>query len=306
MRGNTQHTSNASEERSHLSDVVFEKLEAEHVTQTPRLVFTATELLMWALFILSILIGAIAFSLMIFFSVHAGYAFYEASHEGFLDFFLEVMPYAWVCVAIAMALLAHYNLRHTKHGYRYHVWQILLSSILLSFAGGVTLHMIGGSLIVDDFVAKRMPVLPAMHSIETRLWQSPFEGRMLGEFVPGSDELDHYMRFKDTAGSVWHLDIRELNPEDIDLLITGGRVRIVGVPSSTAESVFTGCGVFPWIIEEPRSWEDLRLQRDHFIQRMKAHHQKMLEALRASGTLPSVVLQNVCASNPAVRRITGG
>ena len=302
---NTSHNSQESRaEHSTLSDQVLEKIEKEGVPQTPRIVFTAAQWSMWILWCLSILLGAVAFSVIIFFSMHAGFAFYEASHDGLFEFFLDIMPYTWVGVFVATALLAHYNLRHTKRGYKYQVWQVLLSSILLSFAGGVGLHMLGAGFHIDGFIAQRVPMIPAMHSIENRLWQAPMDGRMLGQYVPNLEEgMEHMMRFQDTSGTVWQLDISELTPGDLELLITGKQMRIVGVPSSTAPHIFIGCGVFPWGMDHNRTLSDLRLDRHRFIERMQLHHEKMIKMLEATSSLPNTALHIACANNPAVLRI---
>jgi len=301
----TSHSNEQSQgERSSLSAQVLAKIEKDGVPQTPKIMFTAAEWSMWILWALSILIGAVAFSVIIFFSMHAGFAFYEATHEGFFDFFLDIMPYTWVGVFIATALLAHHNLRHTKRGYKYQVWQVLLSSILLSFAGGIGLHMFGVGFHIDGFIAQRMPMFPAMHSIENRLWQAPLDGRMLGQYLPGFEEgMEHMMRFQDANGAVWELDIAELTPSDLELLITGKQMRIVGVPSTTAPNIFTGCGVFPWVMDHNLTLRDLRLERDHFIERMKLHHEKMLQMLEATSSLPNAGFHIACATNPAVLRI---
>jgi hypothetical protein len=177
-------TNITEEKKDHggLTESVLQKIEAGHVGQVPRWQFMLTEYGIWFFWALSVSIGAVAFSLIIFFMIHAGFAPFEATHDDLFRFFLEVMPYAWVIVFVCMASLAHYNLRHTKRGYRYAVWQVLASSIVVSFFGGVVLHASGVGFRVDHLISERAPVLPSFHMIETRMWQHPQEGRIIGTF----------------------------------------------------------------------------------------------------------------------------
>lgn len=287
--------------QSGLSASILQKIENEHVGQTPKVAFLCIEWSIWALWILSIFIGALAFSMMIFFSLHAGFAFYEATHEKAFDFFMEVMPYAWVFVFVLMAVLAHYNLRHTKQGYKYQVWQVLLSSILLSFIGGVLLHGVGVGFVVDKFIAQRLPMVPALHTMEARMWQAPQDGRMLGH--ASSTQFDeHTLLFTDKEGVSWKLDTAELNPLELAALQSGETVRVVGLPGSSTEAFFHGCAVFGWKPEKNPSFGQLRKEREQFVERMKNHHEDILEEFIATGTIPQFITKPVCASHAAVLR----
>lgn len=294
---NTQET-----EQSPLSLSVLEKIEQEHVAQVPRWRFALGEYAMWALWALSVCFGAVAFSVIIFFLMHAGYAPYEVTHDDLFHFFLEVMPYVWVIVFVLMALIAHYNLRHTKRGYKFAVWQLLLSSIVVSFMGGVVLHTAGMGFRVDSFVAQRIPFFPAFHTFEAELWQSPAQGRMIGHIVPQTEESDVAV-FMDAEGSTWKLDTRELNPVDLETLHTENAVRVVGMIGTSSEAYFYGCGVFPWMPDKNVSLGDLKRDRDRFILRMQAHHAKIMEELQATGTVPEYLSKPLCANHSAVLRI---
>lgn len=297
---NTQPTE--SEALKGLSASILEKIEREHVGQTPRFAFLCIEWGIWALWVLSILIGAVAFSMMIFFSLHAGFAFYEVTHEKAFDFFMEVMPYAWVIVFVLMAVLAHYNLRHTKRGYKYQVWQVLLSSILLSFIGGLFLHNFGMAYVLDNFIAQRLPMVPALQAMEARMWQAPQDGRMLGR-ASGMPIGDHTLLFTDKEGVAWKLDTAELNPLELSALQSGETVRVVGLPSSTTEAFFHGCAVFGWKPEKNPSFGELKRDREEFIARMKNHHEDIIEDFIATGTIPQFITKPVCASHSAVLRL---
>jgi hypothetical protein len=287
---------------SALSASVLAKIEKERVAPIPRWRFLFIEYSIWFLWGLSVLIGAVAFSVMLFFSMHARFGFYEAMHESTLMFFLEMVPYAWVLVFVCMAILAHYNLRHTKHGYKYGVWRILVSSILCSFLAGFMLHAAGMGFLIDTFVAKRLPALPALQTIEARMWQSPEHGRMLGVYQ-GETEDPEVIHFIAKDGASWKVDTTELNPLEVGTLYSGEPVRLIGIVSTTTPAYFHGCGVFLWAPHTNPSLSELREQRQHFVERLRLHKEMVLEDLMATGTIPEYLYKPVCSSYDAVHRL---
>jgi hypothetical protein len=305
MINSQQQNTHTQIEQSAFSESLLQKIQKDHVTQTPRLFFIVTEYGMWALWLLSVFIGAVAFSIMIFFFMYAPVALYEITHEGFFDFFLYIMPYAWVIVFVCTALLAHFNLRHTKRGYRYEVWQILISSLVASFLGGVVLHVLGVSFLVDSFVAKRMPLFPALQTMETRMWQSPTQGRMMGIYGGEIDDVmssSSFVHMEDHTGVVWKVDTRELTSHEVDLLTSGKQVRIVGVPSTTAEFVFIGCGVLSSEWQSKKSLDDVREEHKRFIERIH-EHQVLVRDMYTGSTTLHMLPHLYCPENPAVLRI---
>ncbi len=287
--------------RSALSASVLEKIEKEHVAQIPRWQFLLTEYSIWFLWGLSVLIGAVAFSVMIFFTMHAGFGFYEA-HDDTLMFFLEMIPYAWVLVFVLMAILAHYNLRHTKHGYKYGVWRVLISSIICSFLAGLILHAAGLGFLVDTFVAKRLPSLPALQTIEARMWQSPEHGRMLGMYG-GETEDPQVVLFTAKDGASWKVDTKELNPLEVGTLYSGELVRLIGIVSTATPAYFHGCGVFLWAPQRNLSLAEFRKERQNFVERLRLHKEMILDELMATGTVPEYMFKPVCSSYNAVHRL---
>jgi len=294
----THHTQHHTE-NSALTDAVLQKIEQEHIAQVPKWQFTLGEALMWSAWAVSVFLGALAFSVIIFFTIHAQFAPYEATHDHLFGFLLAVMPYAWVGAFVLMALLAHYNLRHTRHGYKFEVWQVLLSSLIVSLMGGMVLHTAGVGFRVDHLFASRVPLFPAFSALELRMWQHPQEGRMVGTFK-GETQLPHIVAFTDLQGQEWELDVQELNAQDMKTLHEKHKVRIVGLVSSSSDR-FHGCGVFPWIGDQNLSRQELKKEREAFVERMREHHEAVLDVLL--GEEEEIMPASLCASHAAVMRI---
>lgn len=291
---NTANTSTA------LSTSILNRIEQEHVSLVPKWKFLLFEYGMWALWGLSILIGAVSISVSLFVFMHAGFELREATHDGVFRFLTETLPYVWITLFILMAVLSHYNLRHTKRGYRYPLWQIVVSSIFLSLVGGSLLHDVGMGHLVET-QAGRIPMFPAIEKIEMHMWQAPEEGRIVGVYE-NQGELDDTVIFTDKSGVTWTLDTSELNPIDLGNLLSRDEVRILGVLSSTTHGYFYGCAVFPWTFRTNLSLQDVQNERMDFLQRMEAHHRKVIAEMMTTGTT-SLSHPSVCGMHTAVLRI---
>jgi hypothetical protein len=138
---------------------VMNRIVGEHISPHSKLFFQSREFAVWSLWVTSIVIGALAVAVTSFVLTHHEYALYEATHDNFLTFFIGALPYLWIITFGIMAFVAVYNLRHTKHGYRYPVWQIFLSSFVLSIAGGSVLQVFGMGYSVDHMLGRQMPMV---------------------------------------------------------------------------------------------------------------------------------------------------
>ncbi len=156
--------------------------------------------------------------------------------------------------------------------------------------------------IVDTFVAKRLPSLPALQTIEARMWQSPEHGRMLGMFA-GETEDPQVVLFTAKDGASWKVDTRELNPLEVGTLYSGELVRLIGIAATATPAYFHGCGVFLWAPQKNLSLAELRKERENFVERLRLHKEMILDELMATATVPEYMFKPVCSSHEAVHRL---
>ena len=289
-----------------LSSSVLERIEKESVTPVPKWQFLLGEYGIWLLWVLSVVIGAIAVSVMIFVSVHAGFAMYEATHETPLSFFIEVLPYVWILLFISMAGLAYFNMRNTKKGYKYPLWQIVGSSLLLSVVAGSVLHYAGVGYVIDSQLNKRVPLFPSFEKLEAKMWQVPNEGRILGTFSV-IENTDGEGVFVDVDGTTWTLDTTELFPPDLRALFSGKKVRILGVVATSTATHFHGCGVFPWLYDAPVPAKIIRQERNAFVNRMVDHAKRAEEyRVKTQRELATSSMRDdtgICARQVVIKRL---
>ena len=250
-----------------LKEALFSKIESENVCPRSKVFFRSREMLVWALWAMSVLVGALSVAVSLYVVTHRQYELYEATHSNFLTFAIEALPYLWLLMFGIMVFSAVYNLRHTKGGYRYPTSYIITSSIVLSFAGGALLQLFGFGYTVDDMLGKNMPMYTSQEKFEQKMWQAPEDGRLLGKQVMLTVAPTSTIIFEDINGKRWTLNISELSARDMDLLAQKDMVKLLGLNLNQDLKIFHACGAFPWMIEKGVTRDEMAKTRLMFEER---------------------------------------
>lgn len=293
-----------------LKHSVFKTIEEQDVCPRSRWFFVCKETLMWVVWVLSVVVGALAVTVSLFVISRSQYALYEAAHDSFLKFFVSALPYVWIVLFGVMAYLAVTNLRHTKRGYRYSAWKVVASSIVLSLAGGAFLQLFGFGYIIDYKLGQEMKIYMSQEKVEMKLWQTPTDGRLIGRQVLRTTIPTSTVIFEDSMGTRWTLDVSELTPMDLNLLNSERKVRILGTTSDVVSKRFHVCGAFPWMLDKPMKISELSAERQAFIERVYQHKGRAKERLAelqfatfAENEERMLDMMGVCARIAPVRRI---
>ncbi len=293
-----------------LKNTVLERIEQEKVCPRSRVFFRGRECVVWTLWFLSVVVGALAFAISLFVVMHHQYAFYEASHSNFFTFMVEALPYLWIITFAVMAYAAIYNLRHTKRGYRYPLWMIMASSVVLSFAGGSALQLFGLGYTVDNLLGKHMSMYQSQNKFEQQLWQDPSDGRLVGKLAYTTLSPTTTIIFEDVSGERWTMNISELGPSDLGALNSDKLVKLLGKATNEKLRLFHACGAFPWLFDKSLTSAERHEERQAFVERVAGHARKTslgrLE-LRAEGLAATELPPpSICATIAPVYRLSQG
>ena len=271
MENNLTHTTAKEHSLPSVRDSVLARIEEERICPRSRWFFQGRECVVWALWLISIVLGALALAVIFYVGLYIHYAPYEATHQNWLTFIFSALPYLWLGVFMAMAYLAVTELRRTKRGYRYRTAQVLGSSVLLSLLGGLVLHASGLGYALDDALGKQVSTYTSMEKAELKRWQTPDAGRLLGkvESVSVVTANSSPIIFTDRLQKQWALDVSELTSDEVKLLRNNELVRLLGI--NEGGSNFYACAVLPWHYSGRLSHDDFVAARVRFTERMLAH-----------------------------------
>lgn len=298
---------------SQLKDTFFSQIEERNVQPRSRWFFLCKEYSTWLFWSISVLVGAVSVAVSIFVLSHRQYALYEATHDNFWTFMVEVLPYMWFVLFGLMAGAAWFNFRQTKRGYKQSLWKVIIGSVSLSVLGGFVLQSYGLGYQTDKMLGDRMDTYMSQDKMERKLWQAPQEGRLLGQQIVAVDAVATGTRivFKDEQGHEWDMQIVDLFDRDKELLRSQRRVRVLGSTTDAISRQFHACGVFPWMVDGAVSMRELDQERKAFVQKVydQKHKAEDRLALLEQDTFTDLEAKKhmnmgICAEIAAVRRIS--
>jgi len=255
-----------------LKTKILSRIESKALYPRSRLSFKSWEFLVWCLWLFTVLVGALAVAVSCFVLIQHTYSIYEVTHRSFLAFFMETLPLLWFLVFLAMVIFAVYNLRHTKNGYRYPLWLIFGSSMILSLAGGALLHLAGTGFILDKQIGLLTSYYESQEKREQKIWQQPAQGRLLGRLQTlDSEDGGLTVTFTDYDSVIWLTDISELDNEEILLLGSGLKVRLLGEVINIAPPHFHACAALPWLHETVATRLELNNSRQLIISKQNRY-----------------------------------
>jgi len=164
------------------------KIKQDNIAPKPRWHFLLKNYVIWAIGLLALLIGAAAVSVMIYLFKYNGWEIQEETHKSLWDFFLLTLPYFWIIFLSLFVFILYYNFKHTKHGYRYPVWFMVMASILSSIILGSLFFLAGLGEKIDNVLGERAPLYDIVINRHVDFWFKPEEGRLTGIITKEKDE----------------------------------------------------------------------------------------------------------------------
>lgn len=226
---------------SQLSKSIIGKIKKKQIKPTPKWVFLLKNSFIWGLFVLSVLFGSIALSIIFFQYRDAGWDIYSQMGEGVVEFVLLALPYFWIILMIGFIVLAYYNFRHTKTGYRYNVFAIVGLSLMISLILGSTLYASGFSEKLENLF-QEIPHYEKLHFGKQMLWQRPGEGLLAGTVL--RVQKDKIFLLQDFKRQVWEVDAKDAKIGPGVMLEKGQRIRMIGEKAGDHE--FRAFRIAPW------------------------------------------------------------
>ena len=214
-----------------ISEKILETIKNDHIAPVPRWHFLVRSCVFWALFGFSVILGSLAFSVMVHIANSIDMDMLSHLQGNLFVSTVMLLPYFWAVFLFLFALVSYYNWKHTKHGYRIKRRWIFLGSIVLSMFLGSAFYFIGLGRGVDSIMIKAMPMYNASkHRARLEIWQQPEKGLIIGRILDVNVEGNNLI-IQDGKGNSWNVgnDVKNKTKEKIhEIVKKGAIVKIVG------------------------------------------------------------------------------
>jgi len=170
----------------------------------------------WALSLIFIVIGSLAFSVVIYMVKNNDWDMYSHLGDSLAEFIIVTLPYFWIAFLILLVYLAFFSSKFTEEGYRYRLATLLSVGLLLNIGLGIIFYSIGFGRVIDSYLEDKVPAYHYMFINKAKMWTQPEKGLLAGLIISVDK---NQLAIKDYTGNLWNVDLAE------NVLIKG-RIKI--------------------------------------------------------------------------------
>lgn len=260
---------------------ILDLIKEKDISPKPKWHFLVKDYSVWFFGIVSVLVGGVASSVIIFVVINGDWQVYRFLSGSILEHTIKVAPYFWMLFLGIFILIADYNFKHTKSGYRFSVPKVVGLSILASIILGLVFYQIGLAHITDYALSNRLPGYHKFTDIKKDMWNNPEKGLLAGELIPS--ERSGILILRDFDGNEWEVGVTNLTPFDFDILDNFDTIVFAG--SFVEDGKFEACVVKPWIVKG----------ESHFVR------DQMFKKMEENGMMPHMLKNNMNLQIPNER-----
>lgn len=236
-----------------VSQKAWQQINKEHIKPEPKYKFLAKNSVFWTGATLTLILGTLSFGVIFYFLNNQEWDLYLRSADGsFWQIFFLVTPYFWLIALIAFILLAYYNLKHTRFGYRYKLKHIIITYFLISIVLGLGLYQLGLAETLERTFVNRVPLYKELVYHRYLPMQAPRNGLLAGEIVTRNDNNIEIIDFKKQS---WQVDISSCLVHPMVQFISGEKIRLLG--DVVDKKHFKAQKIAPLLKSGPRPGKDI-------------------------------------------------
>lgn len=189
-----------------LSQKVLNRIHKECIEPKPRWRFLVRDWTLWISGAVSLIVGSVAVSVVIFILVNNDWTVSRILHGTSIGGVMAAIPFLWLATFAAFATIAHYNVCHTKRGYQFHTF-ILIMAVAVPIVFGYALYRTGVSYVTEALLNNYFPQYQTMLERREAMWLNPNEGFLGGKII--SLEDDGHCILRDREGNEWNVRIND-------------------------------------------------------------------------------------------------
>ena len=245
-----------------LSEKVLALIKEKKIQRKAKWTFLLRDWVVRMFGFVSLLVGGLAFSVIMYMIRNNSWEEYSYTGDSFLQFMILSLPYFWIGFLVLFVIIADYNIRHTKKGYRYRLPVVVFASVFVSTLLGGLFYSVGMGQAIDDILSKNTPYYEQFINPSFKIWQNPEKGLYSGVVISANAENE--LIFQDINGKLWTVIYNEH-----DCMLEHGiseniQVRIFG--ENTREDLIEAEKIVPMFMGR------------RFLDRNTQHIQKNIEA----------------------------
>jgi len=223
------------------SNKLLDRIRNEGIEPKPKWHFLSRQWSVWTVFIISILFGALAFSVILFSIQQTDFELFRHLAHSKAEFLLGILPFFWLIGLFLFLGFAFYSIQYSKKAYKISTAKLVGLSTAMSILLGTIYFIAGGADQLEKTFATNLALYEGLEQQKIKLWTVPEEGYLSGHIIQ-SDPKE--IRLKDHKGNIWTISYTDAFVAPIVDLIKGERIKIIG--KTINKGHFTAEEIRPW------------------------------------------------------------
>lgn len=227
--------------KDNITQKVLNKIKNKRIEPKAKWYFLLKDSFVWILFALSILIGALSTSAVIFNIKFSDWDVCGKVPGGRSCFFISVLPYFWILILVGLIFVSYYNLKHTKKGYKYSVVGIILLSLIASLVLGGVSYSLGMGEKMERRATQHLPFYKGLEGRRMQMWQKHPDNMLAGKIIKVYEkELD----LEGLKQEIWKVTTENAKITPMVILEKGEMIRVIG--QKREDRIFVAKYIMPW------------------------------------------------------------
>jgi len=208
------------------SQKLVNKIVSGDIKPSPRWHFVFKNYALWIVFILFMIFGSIAFSIILYWAVESDYSLFLSLSYSKIQFLIASLPFLWIIFLAVFLIVSIFGIRYTRTGYRYPLLKILSINIVISILLGVIFFYTGGAERMEKVFTENIPAYRGIEENKILRWSDPENGLLAGVIIEDNDGI---IMIEDHSGNKWEISIEEIIISERVSLEIGEKIKIIGM-----------------------------------------------------------------------------
>ncbi len=223
------------------AEKMIEKIKSDRIRPRPVWVFSASEISKWLCYVFFILMGALAFSIILFAISVSGFDLLQHLKHSRLEAVFVLLPFLWLGILVFFLGASVASIRNTGRAYKisFHKWIALSTG--LSMTLGTIFFISGGARYFEQKFETEIESYQSILEKKIAIWSQPELGTLSGEIMELTGDT---LSLKDFENNIWKVDISRANVAPRVLLESSEQIKMNG--KKTGLYKFSAESVKPW------------------------------------------------------------
>lgn len=222
-------------------DKLLNTMKTQNIKPKPKWQFTLKNALIVGGVIVSVVFGALAFSVVLFSIQQLGFDLIAHMSHTTFEFFLGILPFLWIGAMLIFLFLAMLSVRNSSKGYKFSPVRLLIYNSTFSVLLGVVFFISGGAGWLETSFETNIEFYKSVEEKKVDMWSMPESGYLSGTITSVHDSTLVLIDFQEKQ---WQIDFAGAFIPKVITIEIGEKIKLTG--KITREQAFKASDIRPW------------------------------------------------------------